>query len=90
MKLTPSTLSAFLLLGLSCAANAGEAPMLTPEPRVPVFHRDMPEHVMSRAIRRAAEEAFRAPITDSAGRVQYIVELAPQAAAAYRAAPPAR
>ncbi len=44
----------------------------------------MPEHAMSRAIRRAEEEAFRAPITDSVGRIRYNVDLAADAAAAYR------
>ncbi|MBI3150456.1 MAG: S8 family serine peptidase [Betaproteobacteria bacterium] len=39
---------------------------------------------MARAIRRGAEEAFRAPFTDSHGRIRYIVELAADAANAYR------
>ena len=83
-----SVLSVLLFFGLSPAAQADKERIAPPEPRVPAFHRDMPEHAMARAVRRAADEAFRAPITDSGGRIQYIVELGPEAVPALRAAPP--
>lgn len=88
LSLLSTLLHALLLFALSPAAQAENERIAPPEPRVPAFHRDMPEHAMTRAIRRAEEEAFRAPITDNEGRIQYIVELEPQAASAFRAAPP--
>lgn len=69
------------------AASTGSSKGLTvtvpPEKRVAMRQVDMPENVMTRAIRKDIEDEKHQPIKDQAGNIQYIVMFADNASTNY-------